>query len=343
MRDALEGHRLAWEYGGVLHKHVSSGNILIVDRARPGRKLCRGIINDFDYSAMLVDPPNIAYTVEGTPSAPDLAFYAPENAKGYPNAAGLKERTGTYSFMAMELLDVEFSQGVLHQPYHDLESFIWVLLWIVLRHTTTQHNRGVEEYSRIFQHQNDYAAYDAKRSWVTHPKRNVVVSGNPPLTSLLSELKGLLENSHRREEARVLLTHKALLNAFDTAIARDDWPLDNRALPFVPLKTDIPTTGTGALLPSPGKNKKRTRRDADDDEEAIFEDDGSLESGVSESAMAKRRRNSRAQTASRASKAAGPSTRGSGRRGGRSQPKKAASGEGPASGGTRGSGKKKGV
>ncbi|KAI0761571.1 hypothetical protein BD413DRAFT_616947 [Trametes elegans] len=343
IRDALEGHRLAWEYGGVLHKDVSSGNILIVVRRRPGRKPSRGIIHDFDYSAMLAKAPQVESTMGAGPSSePHFVFRRPENVGGYAEVANFKERTGTYYFMAMDLLHPQ-SEGMLHEPRHDLESFIWVLLWIVLRHTQHKHWQGARACEKVFKYGDDYEAHLAKKGWA-NDDQPIIIEGNGPLTDLLRQLQELLHEANNfYVKKRVPLTHKALIDAFDEVIARDDWPEDDRAIPYVPPKTDHPTAPKGVLLPSPGKNKKRTRQDDHDEEEAIEEENGSLESGVSESATTKRRRNSRVQTASRASKAAGPSTRGSGRRGGRSQPKKAASGKGPASGGTRGSGKKKGV
>lgn len=42
---------------GVLHRDVSIGNILIVDKPHPSIKF-RGFLHDFDYSAMDVDEPD---------------------------------------------------------------------------------------------------------------------------------------------------------------------------------------------------------------------------------------------------------------------------------------------
>ncbi|KAI0648610.1 hypothetical protein C8Q79DRAFT_1039971 [Trametes meyenii] len=57
MRDAIKGHRLAISLGGVLHKDVSSGNVLIVDRPLRGVQQSYGVLHDYDYSAMTLDPP----------------------------------------------------------------------------------------------------------------------------------------------------------------------------------------------------------------------------------------------------------------------------------------------
>jgi hypothetical protein len=45
------------------------------------------------------------------------------------------ERTGTVPFMALDLLTPEGQGGgVKHLYHHDLESFIWVLVWVCLRY-----------------------------------------------------------------------------------------------------------------------------------------------------------------------------------------------------------------
>ena len=44
------GHQQAWERAGILHRDVSIGNILIVDKPREGSFL--GFIHDFDYSSV---------------------------------------------------------------------------------------------------------------------------------------------------------------------------------------------------------------------------------------------------------------------------------------------------
>ena len=45
------------------------------------------------------------------------------------------ERTGTVTFMALDLLTSEGQGGEIKHLYrHDLESFIWVLVWVCLRY-----------------------------------------------------------------------------------------------------------------------------------------------------------------------------------------------------------------
>ena len=45
------------------------------------------------------------------------------------------ERTGTIPFMALDLLENHGKKGIVKHVYrHDLESFIWVLVWLTLQY-----------------------------------------------------------------------------------------------------------------------------------------------------------------------------------------------------------------
>jgi hypothetical protein len=46
-----------------------------------------------------------------------------------------EQRTGTVPFMAIELLHKNYFDGKIQRIYrHDVESFIWVLVWVVMHH-----------------------------------------------------------------------------------------------------------------------------------------------------------------------------------------------------------------
>ena len=51
------GHQLACDKAGILHRDISVGNILIVDK--PGPSQFTGFIHDFDYSSMEKDIPSV--------------------------------------------------------------------------------------------------------------------------------------------------------------------------------------------------------------------------------------------------------------------------------------------
>ncbi|KAG2136114.1 uncharacterized protein EDB93DRAFT_1169954 [Suillus bovinus] len=104
---------------GVRHRGVSLGN-LTVYRTR-GRFV--GVLNDYDLSWRKKDSPS-----------------------------GVK-RTGAVPFMAIDLLVPEDTMGKVKRAYaHDVESFIWVLVWICLRYEDGKplsKNRPLEEWLKL--------------------------------------------------------------------------------------------------------------------------------------------------------------------------------------------------
>jgi len=102
------GHRLLWALG-IVHGDISFNNLMYVEDDE-GNK--RGILNDFDLASIVVP---------GTEC---------------PSKIGHR-RTGTLVFMALELLDS--LDGEIPRHYrHELESFVWVLLWAGLLHQVDQ-------------------------------------------------------------------------------------------------------------------------------------------------------------------------------------------------------------
>ncbi|KAI0820914.1 hypothetical protein BC628DRAFT_819470 [Trametes gibbosa] len=176
------------------------------------------------------------------------------------DAVESKERTDTRLFMAIELLDNDVT-GVLHATHHDLESFIWVLVWIVLRHTEHNHRRKTEACSVTFIYGDDDNATSAKRNWVmARETAPLAITNNAPLTNLLAGLhKLLLAAVGSPREQRVKLTCDAVLAVLESTIYSNDGPVDHAAVPFVPPKLD---------LAQPTKRpKKRTRRRCEDESE----------------------------------------------------------------------------
>jgi hypothetical protein len=89
------GHYILWK-GGIQHGDISVSNLM----HRKGT----GVLNDFDL-ARLTTPGNV-----------------------YPRGF---DRTGTTPFLALDLLTKDAQDGKVERRYrHDLESFLWVLMWI---------------------------------------------------------------------------------------------------------------------------------------------------------------------------------------------------------------------
>ncbi|KAL7938215.1 serine/threonine-protein kinase Sgk2 [Trichoderma chlorosporum] len=97
MRDAIKAHQSLYITGNILHRDISSNNIIITDP-----KVADG------FKGMLIDL-DLAKEIDSGPS-------------------GARHQTGTMQFMAIEVL-----RTVDHTYRHDLESFFYVLIWMCAR------------------------------------------------------------------------------------------------------------------------------------------------------------------------------------------------------------------
>jgi serine/threonine protein kinase len=97
MRDAIKAHRSLYKTGNILHRDVSSNNIIITKSETAD-----------GFKGMLIDL-DLAKVRDSSPS-------------------GARHQTGTMQFMAVEVL-----RTADHTYRHDLESFFYVLLWLCAR------------------------------------------------------------------------------------------------------------------------------------------------------------------------------------------------------------------
>ena len=97
LRDSIKAHSSLYLKGKILHRDISENNIIITDPEKAN-----------GFTGMLIDM--------------DLAK---EVGSG---RSGARHQTGTMEFMAIEVL-----RKVAHTYRHDLESFLYVLLWICAR------------------------------------------------------------------------------------------------------------------------------------------------------------------------------------------------------------------
>ncbi|KAH9834586.1 uncharacterized protein C8Q71DRAFT_859563 [Rhodofomes roseus] len=219
IRDAVKGHLLAF-LAGVLHRDISKGNVLILLGDVP----FKGFICDFDCSSF-VDSTKFGGSRPDAYSSED----DPENE--------LKDRTGTFRYFACELLDR--SGPVLHRAHHDLESFYWVILWIILCHTDHDHPSGFAACNKVFGGATEEAASSQKFRWLGQNSQNLTIRGNKPLTDLMNALTSLVYASQRqRDTQHEPLTHAAFIEALDRALDAEGWPEDDKARPFVPPHVD---------------------------------------------------------------------------------------------------------
>ena len=175
--------------------------------------------------------------------------------------------------MAIELLNLIPGHKVVHRVHHDLESFYWVLVWIVLRHTKHTHPEGKDACRVTFPADEEHHAQAKKQNWLLGPPCEV--EGNRPLTALLANLRDLVCKS---VFAGALLTHETVLHAFELARARDDWPEEDAASPFAPVDTSklAPDTGLPSMsMTTPAasgpKRQKEVELEEEEEEEARSE------------------------------------------------------------------------
>ncbi|KAJ3862982.1 protein kinase [Lentinula novae-zelandiae] len=99
--DILQIHQWLYECVGILHRDLSSGNIMF--RRIDGKVY--GVLNDFDLSSRVGD---------------------------MNNGPTSKQRTGTRPFMSLDLLDPDWAGGHLYR--HDLESLFYIILCLACRY-----------------------------------------------------------------------------------------------------------------------------------------------------------------------------------------------------------------
>ncbi|OJT03567.1 hypothetical protein TRAPUB_5743 [Trametes pubescens] len=238
-RDAIKGHRLALERGGILQKDVSSGNVLIIED--PQQRLPpKGVLHDYDCTYMMLDNTGDGSNPEPSeqPSLPPLGLVDTFEGAAY-ELAKHRERTRTPYFMALELVNPCVQPPAVHESHHDLESFFWVFLWIILRTTDYQHECGKLAYDYTFKCPLDsnVCAITGRRGWLWRiddlESAVLDIHHNPPLTALLHAFHALVNNGARgKKHERVPLTYDGVLHVFDTSIEQEDWPRDDKALIF---------------------------------------------------------------------------------------------------------------
>ncbi|GLB41537.1 hypothetical protein LshimejAT787_1001370 [Lyophyllum shimeji] len=152
-RDALQAHKDLCNQG-ILHRDISAGNVLLT--ANPNASL-RGFITDLEFarieSSSLTKPevtvtrtisPKNRYDARGR-----LLFRTQGTTSTHTTFASTvtvkrgASMTGTAQFMAHAILEAstETNAPLVHQAKHDVESFIWVLAYCVMRNLFNRASR----------------------------------------------------------------------------------------------------------------------------------------------------------------------------------------------------------
>ncbi|KAJ7368230.1 hypothetical protein DFH08DRAFT_19276 [Mycena albidolilacea] len=225
LRNAIIGHELALR-AGVMHRDPSAGNVLNdeEDSASPDT----GFLLDFDYSD---------FTDEGLKRFKTLhpGFTLEVVEKGS------KDITGTYPFMSLVALrHMKNNTPHTHECHHDLESFYYLLVWILLRHA--DHDAGAIACSRLFDGEIEQV-FNQKWSWLSEHVMSgdaprLVILNNTPVTTLVQTLTRTFYTQNTF--GGTVATHASVLSAFDTALASLDWPDGDAARKFIPPLASLP-------------------------------------------------------------------------------------------------------
>lgn len=126
----------------------------------------------------------------------------------------------------------------MHEVRHDLESFFWLLIWLVLRHTTHNDAQGNLACSSLFDGDTDAICASRKSDFLARRKR-LAVRGNEPLSQLINEYRKLCKYNDSSLSKFKPLTYARVLHLFKKALDSKDWPKnDDRARPFLLPKDD---------------------------------------------------------------------------------------------------------
>ena len=114
-----------------------------------------------------------------------------------------------------------------HEVRHDLESFFWVLIWLVLRHTKNSASDPLSQLKALFDQADKDTCIILKRGWLG---KEFTMDGNPPLNHFLETFSDLcMDNLNIKvlQPALNPLTYSLVLNLFDGVLKCNDWPLDD--------------------------------------------------------------------------------------------------------------------
>ncbi|KAJ7043953.1 hypothetical protein C8F04DRAFT_1175024 [Mycena alexandri] len=176
LEGVLEHHRVAYE-AGVIHRDVSEGNVLFDEETM------KGFLVDWDYAEF-----NQQGSLIFKPGFRKDQMATGTRILTKASRIWLSSFQGTSPFMAIQRLE---AQNTPHEAHHDLESFYWLLIWVILRYTIHNHKDGLFACHHLFD-VNDPAAI--KRSWLT--KKTPIADQTSPLYKLTARFRRLVQGQN---------------------------------------------------------------------------------------------------------------------------------------------------
>lgn len=198
------GHYYAYKQGRVLHRDLSENNLMVwrprhhrTDRHRAGNsgshRRALGILNDWDMSSRVGRYSGMASVVTMVTNDPSLAA----------EAEALNSRTGTVPFMALDLLN-EDGPVPKHLYRHDLESFLWILIWAALHYDIPNKKNISESQDEIDRELKVWDEGTRQEVWMCKRAFMRRVCGGSPRHSSDSDVEDVLDRV--RPEFRRLKT-----------------------------------------------------------------------------------------------------------------------------------------
>ncbi|GJJ09164.1 hypothetical protein Clacol_003386 [Clathrus columnatus] len=246
VHDAIKAHRAAYFNAGILHRDISSGNIMIYNNG--------GLLIDWDLSKSTED-----------------------------KSARESERTGTWQFISCRLLkDPTAAQGLTD----DVESFIHVLTWVSFRYAkhNSPDEAVLVFLTSVFDYA--WTGKDGltkggnnKTNYLSSPSQlKETEFENPFLKTLLTKITNTISFRYRAEPSledadddeatlnRLLNAHQKrlkrledsewIVSEFASALNSPDWPVDDEARKYGNTHPSRLTTHTSGSL------KRKSSEDA---------------------------------------------------------------------------------
>lgn len=174
-RDFVRAHWSLYNDGKLLHRDISKNNVIITNAGNSGDP--KGMLIDLDLAKELDDGPS-----------------------------GARHRTGTMEFMAIGVLE-----GCSHTYRHDLESFFYVFLWVIIGYNHgADHSLPEESQLRGWYTGSYQDIADKKRAHMSEERFPSILAEFP---QEFESLKGLAE-----ELRGIVFTHR---NGFSTKTPSD--------------------------------------------------------------------------------------------------------------------------
>ncbi|TFY61673.1 hypothetical protein EVJ58_g4368 [Rhodofomes roseus] len=234
--DAIEGHERAYD-AGIIHKDVSEGNVMIVRRETGSGSFLQDFDHAFSWKHFLRRPVWHAtkeswkvYVRTGQGLADPAIRVRAEDAQAVEERKrrhDCKERTDTaVHFMAMDVV----RGGITQDVRHDLESFYWLQVWMLLRYAEHEHRNGIQAYQKLFGGDSDDIRGGQKMWWLVR-QNALTIKNNTPLDHLLEQFRSICCNKNIPQPTLPdnSMSHDEVLRIFHEALEMEGWPEDDAA------------------------------------------------------------------------------------------------------------------